>query len=121
MTPKLTPHGLELAGQTLSATDVAQLIAQLAQARAQMTPSVPMTLAQTPDDTPLTFCTSPSIAMSVTAQSAVRMTLRHDGHGWLSFEFDNSQAAWLRQWFQNRVDERGAGKLKQMLSPDRPH
>jgi len=101
----------------LSATEVDELIADLADQRAAMEPPVPIYPPLRGSETSIAMQDDPSVTARSLADGAVRLYLRSSGLGWLAFNFTAPQGIALRHLFTACTldDEEGPNLIAEKL------
>ena len=79
---------------SLTAGEIDDLIARLARRRAEVMPRVALS-ARELGDAPLNLCANPTVGLMRTDEGHLGLLLRHDGLGWIAYEFSDHKAHWL--------------------------
>lgn len=92
---------------TLDAMGVEALIHQLAHARAQMIPGVPMSRPARDSDVLILEQDNPAAHFAITLDGGLRIWLRNHGLGWLAFRLVARDVDGVRQLLSRQIGDAG--------------
>ncbi len=104
---------LTVPGGTYGTQAVDKLLHDLALARNQMTPAVPLKINAMDESTPVAMQDDPHLFVSRNVDGKISVGLRHQGFGWCIFYLTDLAAAYLRDSLSKRTRGIGVDLIQQ--------
>lgn len=86
----------------MDASELDELLRQLAEMRAEMRPAIAQTRAEL-DGTEVLVEDKPGLVIAALTGGGFRLWLRHRGFGWLAYQIDNRAAIGMRDYISARA------------------